>query len=385
MAKADYKADYYETLGVARDADEVELKKAYRRLAMKFHPDRNPGDKTAEERFKAISEAWEVLSNPEKRALYDRFGHAGMNGPGGAGAGFGQGDFAEAFGDIFGNVFSDVFGGGRRGGRSGGSYRGADLRTVVEIDLEQAARGATVEIKVPGHEVCAACNGNGAEPGTHPVTCPTCAGQGQVRMQQGFFSLQQTCPRCRGRGTIIESPCRACGGAGRIRQDKVLSVKIPPGVDTGDRIRLSGEGEPGQGGGPAGDLYVQIQVRDHAIFHREGKDLLCEIPVSFTTVALGGEIAVPTLDGQVNLKIPAGTQTGKVFRLRGKGMPGLRGAETGDLLCRVQVETPVNLTAEQRELLERFGALIGEGERRHSPTTSSWLDGVKGFFDRFTS
>ncbi|MES1994041.1 MAG: molecular chaperone DnaJ [Pseudomonadota bacterium] len=380
------KADYYETLGVARDADEAELKKAYRRLAMKYHPDRNPGDKAAEEQFKEIAEAWEVLSNPEKRALYDRFGHAGVNGPGGgAGGGFGQGDFAEAFGDIFGNVFSEVFGGGRRGGRSGGSYRGADLRTVVEIDLEQAARGTTVEIEVPGHETCTACGGNGAEPGTQPITCSTCAGQGQVRVQQGFFSLQQACPRCRGRGTVVESPCKACSGAGRIRQDKTLSVKIPPGVDTGDRIRLGSEGEPGQGGGPAGDLYVQIQVRDHAIFHREGKDLLCEMPVSFTTVALGGEIEVPTLDGQVNLKVPAGTQTGKVFRLRGKGMPGLRGAETGDLLCRVQVETPVNLTAEQRELLERFATLIGAGERRHSPTTSGWLDGVKGFFDRFTS
>ncbi len=365
--------DYYAILGVARNASEAEIKKAYRRLAMKYHPDRNPGDKVAEERFKECKEAYEVLSDPQKRAAYDQFGHAGLGAAEGPGPGFG------GFGDIFGDIFNDLFGGGR--GRREQAYRGADLRYHLEISLEEAVRGTTVRIRVPATVVCEACHGTGARAGTSPTPCPTCRGYGQVRMQQGFFSIQQTCPTCHGSGQIIQDPCPVCRGEGRVKRHKTLSVKIPPGVDTGDRIRLAGEGEPGEHGGPPGDLYVQISLRPHPIFTREGNDLYCEIPITITTAALGGELKVPTLEGEVNLKIPPGTQTGKVFRLKGKGVRSVRRGTPGDLLCRVTVETPINLTKRQRELLEELSATLDEAGARHSPKTSSWLGGVKKFFE----
>ena len=310
------KRDYYEVLGVGRDASEGDVKKAYRRLAMKFHPDRNPDDATAEESFKEATEAYEVLSDPEKREAYDRFGHAGVDpNMGGMGGGFDGG----SFGDIFSDVFGDIFGAGRGGGRGRSSVqRGADLRYALELDLEQAVAGETVEIQVPTLAPCEDCDGSGAKPGTRPSTCPDCGGAGQIRVAQGFFSLQQTCPRCRGAGQVITDPCTGCGGAGRIEKRKTLSVRIPPGVDTGDRIRLAGEGEAGINGGPPGDLYVQVEVREHPIFVRDGGNLYCEVPINFVDAALGGELEVPTLTGRVKLKIPAETQTGKLFRLRGK-------------------------------------------------------------------
>ena len=373
------KRDYYEVLGVEREADAAEIKKAYRRLAMKFHPDRNPDDESAAEKFKEASEAYEVLSNEEQRAAYDRFGHAGLGGGagGGAGAGFAGGSFS----DIFGDVFGDIFGGGR--GR-GGVQRGADLRYGLELDLEQAVSGDTVEIRVPVLAACGDCDGTGAKPGTRPAPCPDCGGAGQIRVAQGFFSLQQTCPRCRGAGKIITDPCGSCGGRARIAKRKTLSVKIPPGVDTGDRIRLAGEGEAGMHGGPPGDLYVQIEVREHAIFARDGRNLFCEVPISFVDAALGGELEVPTLNGRVKLKIPAETQTGKLFRLRGKGVTPVRGGGVGDLLCKVVLETPVNLSERQRQLLREFQeSMAGAGEK-HSPKESSWFKGVKDFFDGLT-
>jgi molecular chaperone DnaJ len=368
------KTDYYELLGVARDASAQDLKKAYRRLAMKYHPDRNPDDQSAEARFKEISEAYEVLADPDKRAAYDRFGHAGVDPS--AGGGFGGG--AQSFSDIFGDVFGDIFGGGRGGQRVN---RGADLRYTLELDLEDAVKGTTVEIRVPTLVQCDACNGNGAKKGTSPVTCSTCGGAGQIQMQQGFFSVRQTCPTCRGRGTIIKDPCGDCHGQGRKEKRKTLSVKIPPGVDTGDRIRLAGEGEAGPHGGQAGDLYVQVRVKDHAIFQRDGKDLYTEVPISFVDAALGGELEVPTLDGRVKLRIPAETQTGKLFRLRGKGVTPVRGGTAGDLLCRVIVETPVNLNKEQKELLRQFQEAVDQETHRHAPKKNSWFDGVKKFFD----
>ncbi len=368
------KRDYYEILGLARNASEAELKKAYRRLAMKYHPDRNPGDAVAEEHFKEAKEAYEVLSSAQKRAAYDQFGHAGVSGGPGAGQGGGA-DFSDIFGDVFGDIFS-----GMRGGR-GQAYRGADLRYTLELGLEEAVFGTTAKIRVPTLVGCATCDGSGAKPGTRPTTCPTCNGVGQVRMQQGFFSIQQTCPRCHGRGTVIPEPCAACGGSGRVEEHKTLSVKVPPGVDSGDRIRLSGEGEAGEHSGPPGDLYVQIRVRSHPIFTREDSNLYCEVPISFTAAALGGELEVPTLDGRVSLKIPSETQTGKVFRLRGKGVRPVRGGATGDLLCKVKVETPVNLTREQKELLERLAESMEQGGQKHSPQERSWLDGVKKFFE----
>lgn len=370
------KRDYYEVLGVERGASDAELKKAYRRLAMKYHPDRNPGDKEAEEKFKEANEAYEVLSDAGKRTAYDQYGHAGVDpNMGAGGAGFGGANFS----DIFGDVFSDFFG-GARGGARGGPQRGSDLRYTLELDLEEAVRGTTVTIRVPTLAECKTCHGSGAKPGTSPVTCTTCGGIGQVRMQQGFFSVQQTCPRCHGTGKMITDPCTSCQGHGRVEEQKTLSVKVPPGVDTGDRIRLSGEGEAGAAGGPAGDLYVVVNVREHAIFQRDGKNLYCEVPISFTDAALGGELEVPTLDGRVKLKIPEGTQTGKLFRLRGKGVAPVRGGAPGDLMCRVVVETPVNLDKRQRELLEELRGSL-EHDRSHSPRANGWFDGVKRFFE----
>ena len=372
------KRDYYEILGVARDASEADVKKAYRRLAMKHHPDRNPGNPEAEAHFKEAKEAYEALSDKDKRAAYDRFGHAGVQGAPGGG-GFGGG--ADAFSDIFGDVFGDIFGGGRRGGRSQ-VFRGADLRYDLELTLEQAVAGDSVTLDIPAQVECTRCAGKGAEPGSQPVNCKTCGGVGQVRVTQGFFSIQQTCPNCGGAGATIDKPCRECGGRGRLRKNKTLSVKIPPGVDNGDRIRLAREGEAGRNGGPSGDLYVDITVQAHPIFTREGQHLTCEVPVSFATAALGGSVDVPTLDGSVALKIPAETQSGKLFRVRGKGVRSVRESGVGDLFCRVQVETPVNLTAEQKEMLRALDASIQNGGERHSPRARSWFDGVKEFFER---
>lgn len=368
------KRDYYELLGLARNASEAEIKQSYRRLAMKYHPDRNPDDQVAEEKFKEAKEAYDVLSDPRKRTAYDQFGHAGVEGMTGGGGYGGPADL----GDIFGGVFRDIFGGGRGGG---GGYRGADLRHLLELTLEEAVFGATVKIRVPTLVSCAACAGSGAKPGTKPITCPTCRGAGQVRMQQGFFSIQQTCPRCQGRGTIIPEPCETCRGAGRVEEQKTLSVKVPAGVDTGDRIRLSGEGETGEHGAPPGDLYVQIQVKPHPIFTREANDLYCEVPIDFTTAALGGDLEVPTLDGRLSLKVPTETQTGKMFRVRGKGVKPVRGGPTGDLLCRVVVETPVNLTREQKDLLQQFAETMAAGGERHTPQQGGWVDRVKKFFE----
>jgi molecular chaperone DnaJ len=367
------KKDYYEVLGVNRDASDEEIKKAYRKLAMKWHPDRNPDNPKAEEHFKEAKQAYEILSDSGKRAAYDQYGHAGVDASAGAGAGAGFGNFSDAFGDIFG----DIFGGGRT--RSN-VYRGADLRYNLEISLEEAARGTETRIRIPALEECKTCGGSGAKPGTSPTTCTTCGGHGQVRMQQGFFSIQQTCPKCHGSGKVVSSPCATCHGAGRVKQHKTLSVKIPAGVDEGDRIRLSGEGEAGVNGGPSGDLYVVIHIQPHSVFQRDHNDLHCEMPISFTAAALGGEIEIPTLDGYAKIKIPAETQSGKVFRLRGKGIRGVRSSTQGDLLCHVVLETPVNLTSRQKELLVELEALTQKGAGRHNPRAKSWMDKVKEFF-----
>jgi molecular chaperone DnaJ len=370
------KRDYYEVLGVAKNASEAELKKAYRRLAMKHHPDRNPDNKEAEEKFKEAKEAYETLHDPQKRAAYDQFGHAGVDpSMGGGGGGFGGGA-------SFSDIFSDIFGGGFGGGGGGGpqSYRGADLRYNLSLSLEDAVKGTTVKIRVPTMVKCEPCNGTGAKKGTSPETCSTCAGHGQVRMQQGFFSVQQTCPDCRGTGKQIKDPCTSCRGQGRVQENKTLSVKVPAGVDNGDRIRLSGEGEAGEHGGPPGDLYVQMSVKPHDIFERHNNDLICEVPIDMVTATLGGELDVPTLTGRVKLKIPAGSQNGKVFRLRGKGVKPVRGGAEGDLLCAISVEIPVKLSGKQEELLRQFGDSLG-GNDKHSPKTTSWLGGVKKFFD----
>jgi len=374
------KRDYYEVLGVAKNATEAEIKKAFKKLAMKYHPDRNPDDKSAEEKFKEAKEAYDILSDAKKRAAYDQFGHAGVDTSAAGGGGYYGGAGGASFSDIFGDVFGDIFGGG--GGRGGQRvYRGADLRYNLELSLEEAVHGTTQKIRIPTLVACEVCGGTGAKKGSSPSVCPTCHGQGQVRMQQGFFSVQQTCPRCHGSGKLITDPCNACHGEGRVEKYKTLSVKIPAGVDNGDRIRLSGEGEAGENGGPAGDLYVQVHVREHPIFGRDGNDLHCEVPVSFTTAALGGELEVPTLDGRVKLKIPAESQSGKLFRLRGKGVKSVRGGQVGDLICRIAVETPVNLTSRQKELLKEFEKSMEEDGKSHSPKHTNWLDGVKKFFE----
>ena len=368
------KRDYYEVLGVDRGASEGDVKKAYRRLAMKHHPDRNAGNADAEEKFKEASEAYEVLSDQEKRERYDRFGHAGVEG---AGGGFSAGGFGD-IGDIFGEVFGDIFSGGR--GRRA-SRRGRDMEYTLDLTLEQAVRGDSVEVRVPTLVACDDCRGSGAKPGTSPSSCPECGGRGQVRVSQGFFSLQQTCPRCRGAGRVILDPCGACRGRGRIEQRKTLAVKVPAGVDNGDRIRLSGEGEAGGSGAPPGDLYVQMRVADHPIFTRDGTNLYCDVPLSFPDAALGGEIEVPTLDGRVKLKVPAETQTDKLFRLRGRGAPPVRGGSAGDLLCRVVVETPVHLSDQQQDILRQFKASLEANGGKHSPKKEGWFESVKRFFD----
>jgi molecular chaperone DnaJ len=374
------KRDFYETLGVAKNASDEEIKKAYRKLAMKFHPDRNPDSKQAEDKFKEAKEAYEMLSDPQKREAYDRFGHAGidpnMGGAGGAGAGFGGG-FSDAFGDIFGDIFG---GGGRqRGGPQ--VYRGADLRYNLDITLEQAANGFDTTIRVPSWDECDTCHGSGAKPGTSATTCGTCGGHGQVRMQQGFFSIQQTCPKCHGSGKVIADPCSPCAGSGRVKRNKTLEVKIPAGIDDGMRIRSTGNGEPGMNGGPPGDLYVEIHIKQHAVFQRDGDDLHCEMPISFAKAALGGEIEVPTLSGKVSFSVPEGTQSGKTFRLRSKGVKGVRSGFPGDLFCHVVVETPIKLTDRQKDLLREFEQLTAEGGAKHSPQSKSWMDKVKEFFE----
>ena len=376
------KRDFYETLGVAKNASEEEIKKSYRKLAMKYHPDRNPDSKESEEKFKEVKEAYEMLTNAEKREAYDRYGHAGVDpnmGGGGGGFGGGAGGFADSFGDIFG----DIFGGGGGRSRNAGPqiYRGADLRYNLEITLEQAAHGFDTTIRVPSWDKCDTCSGSGAKPGTAPSTCTTCAGHGQVRMQQGFFSIQQTCPKCHGTGKIITDPCAPCGGAGRIKRNKTLEVKIPVGIDNGMRIRSSGNGEPGTNGGPAGDLYVEIHIKAHPVFQREGDDLHCEMPISFSKAALGGDIEVPTLNGKASFTIPEGTQSAKVFRLKGKGIKGVRSGYAGDLFCHVVIETPVKLTEKQKDMLRDFEKSTTEGGGKHSPQSKTWKDKVKDFFE----
>jgi molecular chaperone DnaJ len=375
------KRDYYEVLGVGKDASERDVKKAYKRFAMKFHPDRTQGDKAKEEKFKEIKEAYEILTDAQKRAAYDQYGHAGVDPNRGGGGG-------ADFGDVFGDVFGDIFGGGGGGGRrQSRAQRGADLRYNYELNLEDAVKGKSVEINVPTWVSCDPCNGSGAKKGTSATGCQTCHGSGQVHLRQGFFAVQQTCPTCKGQGKVISDPCRKCHGQGRVEKTKTLSVKIPAGVDSGDRIRLSGEGEAGQFGAPAGDLYVQIHVRDHNIFTRDGNNLYCEVPIGFTQAALGGDIEVPTLDGKARLKVPFETQSGKMFRMRGKGVKSVRSGSVGDLICKVIIETPVNLTDKQRNILHELEAAMGTGDEvaKYRPKEKGFFDGVKKFFDDLTN
>lgn len=367
------KRDYYEVLGVAKSATEIEIKKSFRKLAMKYHPDRNPDDEQAEIKFKEVKEAYEILSDSGKRQAYDRFGHAGVSGQAG---GFGAGGFGDSFSDIF----SDFFGGRAGGGHQTRAERGSDLRYNLELTLEEIVTGTEIEIEIPTWAQCKKCDGSGAKEGTKPVTCSTCQGAGQIHMQQGFFAIQQTCPDCHGAGEKIEDPCTNCHGQGRIREHKKLSVKIPAGIDNGDRIRLSGEGEAGYHGGPAGDLYVQIKLKPHPVFTREDNNLFCDVPVCVTTLILGGDVDVPTLNGKVNLKIPEGTQTGKSFRLREKGIKGVRQSVAGDLFCKIQAEIPVKLTEEQQNLAKQLGESLAANGDKHSPTKKSWYDKVKSFF-----
>ncbi|MBL4830068.1 MAG: molecular chaperone DnaJ [Aliivibrio sp.] len=375
------KRDYYEVLGISRDTSERDIKKAYKRLAMKLHPDRNQGNEESAEKFKEVKEAYEILTDGQKRAAYDQHGHAAFE-QGSMGGGGGQGDF----GDIFGDVFGDIFGGGRRGGGQQRAQRGSDLRYNMELNLEEAVRGCEKAIEVPTLVGCDTCHGSGAKKGTSAQTCGTCHGQGQVQMRQGFFAVQQACPTCHGRGKIIKEPCGSCHGQGRKNKTKTLNVKIPSGVDTGDRIRLSGEGEAGEFGAPSGDLYVQVHVRDHKIFERDGNNLYCEVPVSFTMSALGGEVEVPTLDGRVSLKVPAETQTGRMFRMRGKGVKSVRGGGVGDLICKLVVETPVKLSSRQKDLLKEFeDTCAGKHAEKHKPKADGFFKGVKNFFDDLTS
>lgn len=369
------KEDYYQLLGINRNANDADIKRAYRKLAMKYHPDRNTGH-DAEEKFKAVNEAYEVLSDPQKRQAYDQFGHDAVNGQMGGGHPGGN-----PFGDIFDNIFTDFFGQG--GGRSGGrqqSGRGSDLRYSLELSLEEAIRGTTVNIKVPTWARCEPCQGSGAKKGSKPTTCHSCHGHGQVRIQQGFFAIQQPCPTCHGSGQVISDPCNSCHGQGRVKKEKSLSVKIPAGVNEGDRVRLSGEGEAGANGAPSGDLYVQVHVREHPIFKRDDKNLFCEVPIDFVSAALGGEIDVPSLHGRLKLKIPAGTQSDKIFKLKGKGVQSVRGGAPGDLLCKVYVEVPVNLSRQQKELLKDFDKQL-KNNNNHSPQADNWFKRVKNFFE----
>ncbi len=375
------KRDFYEILGVPKTASEDEIKKSYRKMAMKFHPDRNQGDASAEVKFKEAKEAYEMLSDAEKRAAYDQFGHAGvdpnMRGPGaGGGAGFG------GFGDSFGDIFGDIFGQTRRQQGGGGRqvFRGNDLSYAMEVTLEEAAAGKESEIRIPSFDECDTCHGTGAKAGTSPKTCGTCQGQGVVKMRQGFFSVQQTCPHCRGTGKVITDPCSPCHGQGKIKRQKTLEIKIPAGIDDGMRIRSTGNGEPGTNGGPPGDLYIEIRIQKHDVFQRDGDDLHCAVPISFTTAALGGEISVPTLSGEAAIDLPEGTQTGKQFRLRGKGIKGVRSSFPGDLYCHITVETPVKLTEHQRKLLRELDESLKKGGDKHSPSEAGWADKLKNLF-----
>lgn len=373
--------DLYQTLGIEKNSSDADIKKAYRKLAMKYHPDRNPDDSAAEKKFKSIQKAYAVLSDKQKRAAYDQFGHAGVNPQGGMGGGFNTGD---AFNDIFGDVFGDIFGGGRGQARRSSAQRGSDLRYQVNLTLEQAVFGDKINVEIPSYNQCDSCTGSGAKEGTSATRCIKCDGRGAVRVQQGFFTLQQTCPECRGSGETIKDPCTICSGSGRKRTNRTIAIKIPAGVDNADRIRLSGEGEAGIKGGPSGDLYVDVTIKKHDIFEREGNHLICTIPISFGKAVLGGTVEVPTIDGAVNLSIPSETQSGKTFRLKGKGIKSYRENFFGDLYCTVQVETPVSLTDEQKEILRQFDRSVNDSNTDHRPNKKTWTDSVSDFFKRIS-